>query len=385
MQGPIIQPAATPGSEALGPACLSTAVGMALLPGCYGVANLGELEGPHTQFQDFFTLLGHYDYQFSPSNHFSVRGLGTRNHTRGFTGGHGQAETFDSFGDTEDFINQGISGVFSLTTVLGRKVNEVRAMVEGETRKRFPIFGGGPEINIAAVGEFGQRFYLPANNDNGKLQVQDNFSYSFSKHDMKFGGDVDSFVDRKDIFAGWSAGRYNFGSLADFDAGIPNFYFQGFGLNGQDPFAANLNKPAYQTGIGLYAQDKWQVTPHVTLTYGIRWDGSRNPQPQTPLPGEQVYVGVGSGSKVASVPQGIPNDYNQWGPRVGIAGMLSEQSIQPFSAPLTACTMRSRPQFSSRRAEARIHDVVLRSRIWLRSRRAGGAVQLAVHLRPVGD
>jgi len=317
--GPIIQAPAN-GSDQLGPSCTNITFGVTrLLPGCYGVANLGALEGPHTQFQNFFTLLGHYDYQFSPANHFAIRGLGTRNHTRGFTGGHGQSETFDAFGDTEDFINQGISGVFSLTTVLGRKVNEARFSIEGETRKRHPIFSGAPEIFIGGVGEFGQRFYLPGNNDNGKLQVQDNFSYSFGKHDLKFGGDVNSFVDRKDIFAGWSSGRYNFNSLADFDDSAPSFFFQGFGLNGEDPFTAAKLKPAYQTGVGLYAQDKWQIAPRITLTYGLRWDGTRNPQTQSVITGQQVYVGVGSGSHLVPVPQNVPNDWEQWGPRVGVA------------------------------------------------------------------
>jgi carboxypeptidase family protein len=317
--GPIIQ-APENGTDQLGPSCQNITFGVTrLLPGCYGVANLGALEGPNTQFQNFFTLLGHYDYQFSPANHFSIRGLGTRNHTRGFTGGHGQSETFDAFGDTEDFVNQGISGVFSLTTVLGRKVNEIRALIQGETRKRKPIFSGAPEIFIAGVGEFGQRFYLPGNNDNGKLQVQDNFSYSFGKHDVKFGGDVNSFVDRKDIFAGWSAGRYNFGSLADFDNSNPNFYFQGFGLNGQDPFEAAKLFPAYQTGLGLYVQDKWQISPRLTVTYGLRWDGTWNPQPQSAIPGQMVYAGVGSHSHLIPVPQRVPNDFGQFGPRVGVA------------------------------------------------------------------
>ncbi len=335
--GPVIQQGQ--GTDQLGPACKNIQPGVTrLLPGCYGVPNLGALEGAHNQFQNFFTLLGHYDYQITPANHFSVRGLGTRNHTLGFTGGHGQSETFDSILDTENFVNQGISGVFSLTTVLGRKVNEVRALIQGETRKRHPVFSGAPEIFIQGLGEFGQRFYLPGNNDNGKLQVQDNFSYSFAKHDMKFGGDLNTFADRKDTFAGWSAGRYNFSTLCDFDPSTcpagqtsqgPNFYFQGFGLNGQTPFQANTLPPQYQTGIGLYWQDKWQLTSRLTLTYGLRWDATRNPQPATKIPGQQVYIGVGplgSGTKIAPVPQSTPNDYSQWGPRVGMAWDLAKGS-----------------------------------------------------------
>jgi len=321
--GPII-PAAT-GTDQLGPACMTNAVGMNLLPACYGVPNLGAFDGPHTQFQDFFTLLGHYDYQLTPANHFSVRGLGTRNHTKGFTGGHGQSETSDTFGNTEEFVNQGISGVFALTTALGRKVNEIRVLVEGETRKRHAIFSGAPEVQIGPNGTFGQRFYLPANNDNGKMQAQDNFSYSFAKHDIKFGGDVNSFVDRKDTFAGWQAGRYQFATLQDFDNSNPFFYFQGFGLNGKTPYAANTLFPAYQTGLGLYWQDKWQATPRLTITYGVRWDGTWNPQPQTPIPGQQVYTGVGPlghGTRISPVPQRTPNDFGQWGPRLGLAWNL---------------------------------------------------------------
>ena len=94
--------------------------------------------------------------------------------------------------------------------------------VSGETRKRHAIYNGAPQILINENGiSFGQRFYLPGNNDAGKLQGADNFSYSFGRHDMKFGGDVDSFTDRKDIFAGWSTGEYEFNTLCDFDPAPP--------------------------------------------------------------------------------------------------------------------------------------------------------------------
>lgn len=318
--GPIINPPVPGTTEVLPAACGgASAIGKNLLPACYGVPDLAAFEGSNNQFQNFFTLLGHYDYQFSPANHFSIRGLGTRNHTAGFTGGQGQSETFDAFGNTENFVTQGISGVFALTTVLGRKVNEIRVSVSGETRKRHAIQSNVPEIQITGVGNFGQRFYLPANNDAGKLQVQDNFSYTFGKHDIKFGGDVDSFVDRKDVFAGWSAGEYNFNTVQDFNNYNPTEFIQGFGLNGRNVFQANTLFPNYQTGVGLYWQDKWQVTPRLTVTYGLRWDGTWNPQPQTPIPGQEVWAGQGAGSHIIPMPQRTPNDFTQWGPRIGVA------------------------------------------------------------------
>ncbi len=342
--GPIIQSPCVPGvgncvasNEQL-PANCAGAVGQPVLSACYGLkTSLHDFEGAHTQYQNFFTLLGHYDYQINAANHFSVRGLGTRNHTNGFTGGQGQTETIDAIGNAENFVNQGISGVFSLTTVMGRKVNEAHVGIEGETRKRHPIQDGAPEIQIVGIGNFGQRFYLPANNDNGKLQAQDNFAYNFGKHDMKFGGDVDAFVDRKDIFAGWSAGEYVFNSLCDFDPNSgdpaicanhptpiptgpnPSSFDQGFGLNGVNVFPANTLRPDYQVGLGAYAQDKWQVTPHVTLTYGLRWDGTHNPQVQNPIWGSTVLVGQVTNVRTSPVPQRVPNDWKQWGPRVGLA------------------------------------------------------------------
>jgi hypothetical protein len=320
--GPIIQPPVPGTTEILPTGCSANAVGQALLPACYGVPNLAAFEGSQTQYQDFFTLLGHYDYQVTPANHLSIVGIGTRNHTNGFTGGQGQTETFDAYGNSENFVNQGVAGIFAWTTVMGRKVNEIRAEISGETRKRHAIQSGVPEIQITGIGNFGQRFYLPANNDAGKLQVQDNFSYSFGKHDMKFGGDIDTFADKKDVFAGWSAGEYNFNTVQDFNNYNPNEFIQGFGLNNLNVFQANLLKTNYQNGLGVYWQDKWQLTPNLTLTYGLRWDGTWNPQPQTPIPGQQVWVGQGADSKLVPVPQNTPDDFEQWGPRVGIAWRL---------------------------------------------------------------
>lgn len=337
LAGTVPLPSSLPGGTLLPSGCGTPAAGDLVLQDCYGVSSLAGFEGPHNQFQNLFTILGHYDYQFSPANHFSIRSYFTRNHTNGFSGAQGQNEIPQAFDNTENFTNKGASAVFSLNTVLGRKVNEIRISLSDEVRERHAnsnspgISISDPSIPDLAVGSafnygIGQRYYLPINNQDGKFEAADNFDYSFGKHDIKFGGDVVTFEDRKDSFVGWGAGEYDFFDLASFNSGAAATcncaLSQGVALNGL-PLSflgpATTLFPNYQTDLGLYWQDKWQLTPSLTLTYGLRWDGTWNPQPQTPLWGTTVLVGEGAGSHEAPVPQRVPADFNQWGPRVGVA------------------------------------------------------------------
>jgi hypothetical protein len=319
-------------STMLPPGCGTPAAGDLVLKDCYGETSLAGFQGSSTQYQRLFTILGHYDYQFSPANHFSIRSYFTRNHTDGFSG-IGQNEINMAFDGTENFINKGGSAVFALNTVLGRKVNEIRVSIQDEVRERHPN-STSPMITISdstvpdlAVGSLlnygiGQRYFLPINGQNGKLEAADNFNYVFGKHDIKFGGDVVTFEDRKDSFVGWSAGEYDFFSLTDFNNGAGALLSQGVALNNlpltfKGP--ATTIFPSHQVDLGLYWQDKWQLTPNLTLTYGLRWDGTWNPQPQTPLQGNTVLLGVGAGTHAGPVPQRVPADFNQFGPRIGLA------------------------------------------------------------------
>ena len=333
--GQVPLPANVPAGTILPASCGTPAAGDFVLQDCYGVSSIEGFQGAHNQFQNLFTILGHYDYQFSPANHFSIRSYFTKNHTNGFSGAQGQNEISQAFDNTEDFTNKGASVVFSLNTVLGRKVNEVRISLSDEVRERHAnsdspglSVSGGDEFPDMAVGSafnygIGQRYYLPINNQDGKFEAADNFNYSFGKHDMKFGGDSVTFEDRKDSFVGWGGGEYDYFSIADFNSGNTNGALsQGVALNGK-PLTflgpATTLFPNYQTDLGLYWQDKWQVTPKLTVTYGLRWDGTWNPQPQTPMWGTTVLVGQGAGSREAPVPQRVPGDFNQFGPRIGMA------------------------------------------------------------------
>ena len=287
----------------------------------WGIANLADLEGTHTQFQNLFTILGKYDLQLGQNDRISIRSFYTRNKTDGFTGGRGQNQIQADFGNTENFENSGHNSVLTWNKVLagGKGFNELKISYYDSKRPREPN-STIPEIVIADTGTFGQRFFLPIDGNQDKLTAQENFQYVFGNHDLKFGADVNAYSTRNNLFFGWSAGSYLFGTLEDFRARQPFAFIQGFGFNGLPYQEASLSADrAYQTGYGVYAQDKWQVSRNFTLTYGLRWDGTTNPPALSPIQGERVYSGVEPDLSIAAPPQGPPSDWKQLGPRLGAA------------------------------------------------------------------
>ena len=101
-----------------------------MLKGLFGVKRIVRFPGVHNQFQNLSTVLGHYDFQISPANHFSNRGYWYSQPHQRIHGRSGPKRNSVGFGSTENFINQGISSIFSLNTVLGSKVNEIRVSIE---------------------------------------------------------------------------------------------------------------------------------------------------------------------------------------------------------------------------------------------------------------
>jgi hypothetical protein len=249
-----------------------------------------------------------------------VRSFYTSNKTDGFTGGRGQNQIQASFGNTENFENAGHNTVATWNKMgkSGRSFNEMKAMYSDQNRPR-NANASIPEINIGDTGILGQRFFLPIQGDNEKITFQNNFQYTFGNHDMKFGADINAYSIRNNRFFGWSAGAYNFFTLEDFEAGSPYGFIQGFGLGEPYAEAALQTKRSKQTGYGLYFQDKWRAKENLTVTYGLRWDGTDNPAPISAIAGEQVYAGVGSNSRLVKAPQRTPSDMAQWGPRLGAA------------------------------------------------------------------
>src|SRR5438270_7070765 len=90
--------------------------------------------------------------------------------------------------------------------------------------------------------------------------------------------------------------------------------FTPFTPAGDGSFRQNVQR------LGIYAQDSWRVTPHLTINYGLRYDttfglfeGSKRTQLENP-----TFLTL----KALQIPliNGAPHDYRkQFGPRLGIA------------------------------------------------------------------
>jgi len=164
--------------------------------------------------------------------------------------------------------------------------------------------------------------------------VRDVFSWNKGKHNISFGYDLEldqSNIDNTDL----ENGSFSFNNdtsglaMANFLMGYQNAFSQTSG-----DFSDSRENP-----MGLFASDKWKVSPNLTLSYGVRWEPE---QVMKEIWGriEQFYAdawaaGVHS-AKVPGAPAGLffigdkyngvqmpdrgeAGDLNNLGPRVGIA------------------------------------------------------------------
>jgi Carboxypeptidase regulatory-like domain/TonB dependent receptor len=160
---------------------------------------------------------------------------------------------------------------------------------------------------------------------NNTWQVLNNFSRSFGKHTLKFGGEFHYDQINTNPIAQFNGNFLFTGSetgsdFADFLLGIPSQY-------NQSQLNAFYGRNKY---VGLFAQDSWQLRPGLTLNYGLRWDRiepwyEKNNGISTFIPGEQsvVFPGAPEGILYPGDP-GVsrtlaPPGNRDFSPRLGLA------------------------------------------------------------------
>ncbi|MEK6282428.1 MAG: TonB-dependent receptor [Acidobacteriota bacterium] len=272
-------------------------------------ALLGKLDVDITQ-NNRLTLSHNFDYSRNTNQTFDVSTYG--NSANGIEG--------------PSKINAFNANLF--TTVSPTKVNELHFTYGREERPRSAVESNVPAdtaMGFAVTFRFGHPFFLGPNVDETfwRTQIKDNFSIVSGAHTVKVGGEWMHSVNSQ-IFRGFFQGRYIFDSVTGFlryaapaaaggfgprtvacsngtfvtaptacpagttTTGGPLLLFlQGAGPNGPATDAAGFSDIKNED-LALFAQDKWQIRPNFTLSYGLRWEAQIFPDPVV-APSQTAY------------------------------------------------------------------------------------------------
>jgi hypothetical protein len=183
--------------------------------------------------------------------------------------------------------------------------------------------GGNVAVNIPGFAFFGREPFSFVNRTEQRYQLSDSLSWAKGNHNLKFGVDGNYLPLQADFTVNFG-GVYNFGGL-DLPGlpsipGIPSFPgvspIQAYGLGLPQNFIQGVGNPhdAFSnTPLGGFIQDSWRALPNLTLNYGVRYDVELTP----------TFAAINSFSQAAQkslgITQGIPRDWDNVAPRIGLA------------------------------------------------------------------
>ncbi|HEY3456870.1 MAG TPA: TonB-dependent receptor [Bryobacteraceae bacterium] len=204
--------------------------------------------------------------------------------------------------------------------------------------------------NIALVGPtLNTQFDLaswPWTNALETWVFEDKFTWTRSNHTMTFGAIYMNFDKQQDLF-GNTQGAFRFDGSSTAGPGSKGNEFADFLLGNAFQYSelqAQYSPNYISRSIGIYAHDSWKVSPRLTVTLGLRWDGfphayeekdrvssfyvnlyDPSQAPQIDASGHIVpntgnlTNGLGLAGK-NGIPRGlVQNHWNLFEPRIGIA------------------------------------------------------------------
>jgi hypothetical protein len=189
--------------------------------------------------------------------------------------------------------------------------------------------GSNIAVNIPGYAYFGREPYSPVDRIERRFEFTDNVTLVRGKHTFKMGGDFNLIQLRSkkaQIFELDFGGVVNFGGLSASSFGFPDTIagislpgttgLQAYGLGLPQSYIQGIgtsNNPFDNIPMGFFAQDNWRLNRHLTVNYGVRYDVEISP---LFAPATKINAAA---EQALGVVEGIPRDYNNVAPRIGLA------------------------------------------------------------------
>ena len=286
------------------------------------------LETPFDTTNDATALLGRVDYQLGSGSRLSVRYSWSRNEALNSNAvGNALADT-----TTSALSNNGTEKD-NTNTLVGQYTSAIRSNLLLEVRGQYareerPRIANALEPTVQSqVGNYGTVNFLGENiQRDWRAQAAANLTSVRGTHTFKFGTEY-NHVDAFQLFGFNQFGRWTVN-------GAPSVALEVLSTGGPNanrfdvPVATatylkqlgNLELALATDELAFFAQDAWRITPQFTLNYGLRWEGAFNPTPQA---NNEFMLSALDGfvfpNGRAVDPTQIPDQLNQFGPRVGFA------------------------------------------------------------------
>ncbi len=280
------------------------------VPGVTLPPNVAALQGEQRGTNNPTALFGRVDFAVTPKNSLNIQYSYTRFRGENFSFENPRQDIAVEGNYTRENTSSGLKG--SLVSVINPKfINEIRAQVATDNRLESPNSTIGQAV-VAGFGSLGGDRARPRLFETTRYQVTDNISYDTGRHRMRFGFDanINEVAQKRQSN---TQPRFDFESRAvggvTIATGLDNYINLRPRRFRQTLAAANPDDLLYtgtQKEIAFFAQDRIKVTDELVLNIGLRYEAQFNPQPRNPNP---------------AIPQTalIPNDLNQWQPRLGLA------------------------------------------------------------------
>lgn len=257
----------------------------------YGVTNPERYYGDFDQDENNTVFFGRLDWTLNDRHRLTLR-----QNFSDFIQTNDRVSANEAVSNGGPFKDRTYSTVAELNSGLGRRAfNTLRFQWSYEDRPRPPSDEGGwlPQFTISNVGGgsaiFGGDGVVFRNRlEEKKLELIDNLSYRVGRHGLKVGGTT-LFGHTANTFWLSGNGTYSFTSLANFENGVINSYTRNLRAC-KAPLAANavgevVICPDYDVPVGefgfveyaVYGQDEIELSDRLTVTPGLRFQGTHFP------------------------------------------------------------------------------------------------------------